>query len=278
MNQERQGKIAARVLVVDDESTTRMALCEALTQLGYAAKHAGSGSEALVMLREASYQVVILDLEMPGMKGTEVLAAAKDITPQTAFIVLTGHASTDTAIAALRSGAVDYLRKPSSLEQIISAVEQAVAKQETRRRQEEAMRLLEQAVQTLQSDMLPAPANNKPPFGGFLEAAGIQINVHQQTALYQKELLRLTPIEYKLLCEFVRRPDTILTYSELVLVSHEMEMEEPDARDLLRTQIHRLSRKLGDKDTSPIQTVRGRGVMLQSDNSAQFNKPQLPRF
>jgi DNA-binding response OmpR family regulator len=264
VNQENQKMPTKRVLVVDDEKTTRMALCEALTQLGYVANHVGSGSEALIKMREAPYHVAILDLEMPGTKGTEVLATSKDITPQTDFIVLTGHASTDTAIAALRSGAVDYLRKPSSLQQIISAVERAVTKQETKIRQEQAMRLLEQAVQTLQSDTLSMPDNQKPAFGRFLEAAGIRINVHQQTAVYQKELLHLTPIEYKLLCEFVRRPNTILTYSELVLVSHETEMEEIDARDLLRTQIHRLSRKLGDKDKSPIQTMRGRGVMLKS--------------
>lgn len=253
-----------RVLVVDDERTTRMALCEALTRLSYTADHVGSGSEALIKMREAPYHVVILDLEMPGMKGTEVLAAAKDITPQTDFIVLTGHASTDTAIAALRSGAVDYLRKPSSLQQIISAVDRAVTKQESQLRQEQAVRLLEQAVHTLQSDTLSIPDNRKPAFGNFLEAAGIRINLHQQTAVYQEELLHLTPIEYKLLCEFVRRPNTILTYSELVLVSHETDMEETEARDLLRTQIHRLSRKMGNKDKSPIQTVRGRGVMLKS--------------
>lgn len=264
MNQVKQKSPTKRVLVVDDEKTTRMALCEALAQLGYVANQVGSGGEALIKMREAPYHVVILDLEMPGMKGTEVLAASKDITPQTDFIVLTGYASTDTAIAALRSGAVDYLRKPSSLQQIISAVERAVVKQETQLRQEQAMRLLEQAVQTLQSDTLTMPDNQKPAFGSFQEAAGIRINVHQQTAVYEKELLHLTPIEYKLLCEFVRRPDTIMNYAELVLVSHETDMEENEARDLLRTQIHRLSRKLGNKDSSPIQTVRGRGVMLKS--------------
>ena len=266
--QKSQNSTAARVLVVDDEQTTRLALCEALNRLGYEAYQVGSGAEAVTKLREMPYQVVILDLEMPGMKGTEVLAAAEEIAPQTGFIVLTAYASMDTAIAALRSGAVDYLRKPSSLEQIISAVEKAISRQESQHRQQQAMRLLEQAVQTLQPDMLTFPPSRRPPADRILEAAGIRINERRQTVYYDEETLHLTPIEYKILYELVQHPDTILTYSQLVLVSHEMEMDETEARDLLRTHVHRLSRKLGDKDSSPIQSVRGRGVILLTASQA----------
>lgn len=252
---------SAKVLVVDDEKTTRLALCEALNQVGYQASHAASGHEALSALAVTPYDVVILDLQMPGMSGVQVLQEVEQVAPDTAFVVFTAHASTDTAIAALRSGAVDYLRKPVSLETLFAVVERALNKQQQQKRQKEAVQLLQQAMQIFQS---PAGEDERKGETAVLHTAGISIDEQTQSAHYQGQPLQLTPVEFKLLHHLLRQPDTVFSYAELARVSHGMVVEESEARALLRTHIYRLSQKLGSKAHSPLQSVRGRGIILYS--------------
>jgi DNA-binding response OmpR family regulator len=255
----------AKVLVVDDEKTTRLALCEALNQVGYQASHAASGREALSALAASHYDVVILDLQMPGMSGVQVLQEVEQAAPDTAFVVFTAHASTDTAIAALRSGAVDYLRKPVSLERLFAVVERSVNKLRQQKRQKEAVQLLHQAMQALRSSVVDSKREGET---AVLQTAGITIDEQTESAHYQDQSLHLTPVEFKLLRHMVRQPDTVFSYMELARVTHGMDVEEIDARTLLRTHIYRLSQKLGGKAHSPLQTVRGRGVILYSSPSS----------
>lgn len=252
----------AKILIVDDERTTRLALGEAFRQKGYHASQVGSGDQAITELLAHFYDVVILDLEMPGIKGTDILAQAEKLAPDTAFIVLTAHASTETAILALRSGAFDYLRKPSSLGKIFTAVERAIAKKEAQKRQKHAVGLLEQAFNALSS---PEKTNNTTAEQTNLQTADFILDERQQTAHYKHIPLDLTPIEYKLLRAFVHQPNTVISYAELAQQLHGVDVEESEARSLLRTHIYRLSRKLGDKDDTPLQNVRGRGVILQTE-------------
>lgn len=259
MNQ-LQTAVPARVLVVDDERTTRHALCEALNLAGHQASYAASGDEALAMLAQEFYQVVILDLQMPGIDGVKVLKVAETMASDTAFIVFTGYASTETAVAALRSGAVDYLRKPCSFETIFAAVDRAVDKQQERFRQKQAARLLEEMLTNF-SSLTPKP-QTKPFKQGIVETAEFSLNERQQTAIYRGTPLDLTPIEYKLLHCFVRQPDTVLSYSQLAFQTHGTEIDEEEARPLLRTHLYRLNNKLGGKEQSPLKSVRGRGFIL----------------
>jgi DNA-binding response OmpR family regulator len=256
--------MTAKILIVDDERTTRMALCEAFRQKGYLVNQAGSGNEAISTLATEEYDVVILDLEMPGMNGTEVLAQAEEFTPNTAFIILTAHASTDTAIMALRSGAFDYLRKPSSLDKIFTAVTKAITKKEDQKRKQQAIEFLQQAMNAIASPASQPLIQTKPL---RLRTADIAIDDRQKTASFKETPLDLTPIEYKLLCKLVENPDTVISYTELAWESHQVDVDEMEARSLLRTHVYRLSRKLGDKDDSPIQSVRGQGVILHTQTA-----------
>ncbi len=245
-----------RILVVDDEKTTRLALREAFRQKGYAADAAASGAEALHCLQTAVYDVVILDLQMPGMRGEKVLTQAETLAPDTAFIVLTAHASTDSAITALRSGAFDYLYKPTSLETLFTAVTCAIQKKEEATRQKRALQLLQEAATAfVQPEKTPKETTT-------LKAAGITLNLQQQTAVYHNRPLRLTPVEYRLLHALIQNPDVTLSYADLARSAQRVDMPEDQARAMLRTHIYRLRQKLTWHEECPLQTVWGRGVML----------------
>jgi CheY-like chemotaxis protein len=104
------------VLMVDDEAQFRATTSKILTKKGYETTIAGSGEEAIEILRERPQDVVVLDIKMPGMDGHEALARIKEMRPETQVIMLTGHGATVSAKSSLEKGAFDYLNKPCDID------------------------------------------------------------------------------------------------------------------------------------------------------------------
>ena len=109
-----------KVLIADDELEVRELLAEYLAEVGYDVTTAPDGTAAVTDLttNPTKYQLVISDLQMPGVDGLGVLEAAKKANPSIAVIIVTGYASVDSAVRAVRMGAYDYLTKPFTLGQI----------------------------------------------------------------------------------------------------------------------------------------------------------------
>jgi two-component system response regulator PilR (NtrC family) len=114
--------MAERILVVDDEDIIRESLSYILRKEKYEVDEAANGKIAFEMLKESSYDLVITDLEMPEMKGIELLDELRKVNLQTNTIVITAYGSMETAIAALRSGASDYILKPVEFDELIIKV------------------------------------------------------------------------------------------------------------------------------------------------------------
>lgn len=114
--------MAERILVVDDEDIIRESLSYILKKEKYEVYEAANGKIAFEMLKESSYDLVITDLEMPEMKGIELLDELRKVNLQTNTIVITAYGSMETAIAALRSGASDYILKPVEFDELIIKV------------------------------------------------------------------------------------------------------------------------------------------------------------
>ncbi len=119
-----------RVLVADDEESSRSGLTLLLTTLGYEAEGAADGEEAMERVRAFRPSVVIADLVMPGLDGLGVLKAVRSELPGAVVILLTGHASIETAVAAMKEGAYDYLTKPVEPRRLRALLEKAVEKAE----------------------------------------------------------------------------------------------------------------------------------------------------
>jgi signal transduction histidine kinase len=113
------------VLLVDDERDFADLLAERLKARGLDARAVYGGKEALEALRREDAEVVILDVGMPGMDGLTVMQKARAMRPMAEFLLLTADSNLDTAVAGMRLGARDYLRKPADLDDLIRAVEAA---------------------------------------------------------------------------------------------------------------------------------------------------------
>jgi DNA-binding NtrC family response regulator len=107
-----------RILFVDDEKSLQEFMRSELPRLGHEVTVCADGKAALKTLEKSTFDAAILDLRMPGMTGIEVLEQLKQVTPDTEAIVMTGHASMETAIDAVRLGAFDYITKPCKLAEI----------------------------------------------------------------------------------------------------------------------------------------------------------------
>ena len=127
-----------KLMLVDDEERYLQTTAKLIEKKGYEVFTARSGEEALQKLKAQDVHVVILDMKMPGMDGNETLKAAKALYPLVEIILLTGHATVDSAIDGLKNGAFDYLMKPADIDQIL---EKALDAFEKRQRVEEKIRV-----------------------------------------------------------------------------------------------------------------------------------------
>jgi DNA-binding NtrC family response regulator len=127
-----------RILLVDDEERFLTTTQKLLTKKGIEVVTAASGAEALDTLNSRNVHVVILDVKMPGIDGNETLKEIKTRFPLVEVIMLTGHATVESAIDGLKSGATDYLMKPTSIDELIEKATEAFEK---RQRLEEKIRL-----------------------------------------------------------------------------------------------------------------------------------------
>jgi DNA-binding response OmpR family regulator len=102
------------ILVVDDEKNIRMTMSQSLEPLGFRVETAVNGEEALSMLRSGSFGLIFLDLKMPGLDGLEVLRIIRQEWPKLRVIIITAHGTIDSAVEAMKLGAVDFVQKPFS--------------------------------------------------------------------------------------------------------------------------------------------------------------------
>ena len=122
-----------RILVVDDEQDSRAGLTLLLSSLGYEVEGVGDGETALERASSFRPHVVITDLVMPGLDGLDLLKSIGSVAPSAAVIMLTGHASIETAVQAVRDGAYDYLTKPVDPQRLQVLLEKAIEKAEMAR-------------------------------------------------------------------------------------------------------------------------------------------------
>ncbi len=141
---------AGRVLVVDDEKSIRISLREFLVTDGYTVKVAADAQEALRLLADHDFDVVVSDIVLPGISGIELLQAIRTAAPYVQVIMMTGDPTIATAAEALRSGAFDYLIKPAGKNAILRAVSNAATIKkldDERRREQEAKERYRQELQ-----------------------------------------------------------------------------------------------------------------------------------
>jgi DNA-binding NtrC family response regulator len=133
-------KTKGRILIVDDELVVRDSLGKWFTSEGYTARPSGSGRDALEIIQQSEFDIALIDIKMPGMDGMELQKRLTQADPDLTVIVMTGYASVDTAVQALKQGAYDYITKPVDPDELSHLVANALEHKRARR---EVVRLRE---------------------------------------------------------------------------------------------------------------------------------------
>lgn len=271
-----EGRVC-KILVVDDEPDICSVLATVLRLEGCDTYEAFSGAIALERLQAASFDVMILDIQMPGMSGMEVLEVVSQTYPELLVVILTGHAALDNAIAAAKSEqVVDYLLKPAKNQEIIDAVLRAVR----RRNRHYQQKLLDTATQqffdTLQQSGLatsPPAAELTLPAGGaalsgptedVLQVRPVSLDRRQRIATVENQPdhpIELTRGEADVLVSLMNRPNQVLSCQDIVLAAWGYNTDEPEAASIVRPYISRMRHKFAAVSKKPqiIRTVHGYG-------------------
>jgi len=120
----------SKILLVDDEIVFTTNMSKLLNNRGYRVTAVNSGDSAIQALEKENFDVVVLDLKMPGMDGITTLKEIKKLGLFTETLILTGHGSIDTALEAIKLGAYDYLTKPCEIDELVNKIEGAWEKKD----------------------------------------------------------------------------------------------------------------------------------------------------
>lgn len=266
----------AFILVVDDEGAIRYSITKTLQRVGYHVEAAASGEEALEMMKNQDYDVVLTDIRMPGLTGVELLGRIKDMAPDSVVILLTGYASLETAIESLRLGAHDYLVKPSSSQDIRNSVAKGIERAQNLRNRRALLRSIRENVEQLtgeqieieKSETRPAklPASSTPVVTPVttMTIGPLTIYPGRYQISVGDEPIDLTPTEFDLLLYLAAHRGRVVPCSELVREVRGYGLEEHEAREVIRPHVSNLRRKLKSSGQNPniIVNVRGIGYRL----------------
>jgi DNA-binding response OmpR family regulator len=273
----------AHLLIVDDEINVRSTLGEFLEQRGYHVREARSGGEALTLLTNAPYDLMVLDMLMPEMSGVEVMRRAREVRPDLAIIILTAHASVENAIAAVKSNVTDYMLKPCNLNDLavtISRTLQERAKQLHRQRLfdmvGEAMDTLRQTERVKEPSpilALPIPASlaalqPPAPAPDLLRVGPLMLDRPKRLAMLENDpvhTVELTENEVSILVALMEHPNQVLSCNQLADAALGYEgLDKWTVESLIRSCVFRLRQKIEPSPDMPhlIRTVRGRGYFF----------------
>lgn len=260
----------ARLLVVDDESNIRLTLSAILNRSGYAVTTAASGEEAISLLDQQPFDLMLVDLKMSGVDGMHVVTAARARRLDITVIVLTGHGSLDTAVEGLHLGIFDYLLKTSDPSRVLDRVHAGLEDRWQRQRQQNLISVVSAAVQDLHSTP-PVEIEHQPPPGveRLIAIGDLQLDSWHQVATLDGRSLALTPTEFRVLLCLAEHVGQMLSYSRLVRCAQGYEASELEASELIKPHIHHLRQKIEPDPSAPryLLNVRGKGYMLQIENS-----------
>ena len=254
----------AKILVVDDEPAVRESLDEILRLEGYSVVSVENGDLAIKTLQSESFDLILLDLKMPGMDGIDVMRLATKITPDTKIILLTGHGSMESAVEALRHSAHDYLIKPIPTRELLSSVGRAIAQRTELQKKRMLLEQLDVSVQRLKDVERVQPANL-----GHQQIVslgnGTLVDLARREIWRGDQRVTLTPTEGKLLQVLLQNRGRVLAHRDLVLLVQGYETTEWEAPEVLRPLISRLRRKLAaiPNGENWITNVRGTGYVFE---------------
>lgn len=270
-----------RLLIVDDEFNLRTSMSEVLRLNSYHVDEAASGQEALALLEHTSYDLMVLDMVMPGLHGVEVMRRARDLRPDLAIIVLTAHATVESAIASVKTDVTDYMLKPCHVNDLAVAIERALQERARQQRRQRMLELVGEAMNMMRDThdlvepagvfavtpaLATAPAADN---ADLLRAGPLVLDRQKRLASIADQAappVELTEGEVAILEQLMQHPNQVMSVNQLANSALGYQgMDKWTVESVVRSCVFRLRQKIEPTPDGPkyICTVRGRGYFLR---------------
>jgi DNA-binding response OmpR family regulator len=259
------------ILIVDDENYLRRSLSLILQKENYRVETTPNAEAALDCLKLHEFDLMFLDLNLPGMSGIDLLVEVHRHYPHIPVLILTAHAALESAIQAVRLGARDYLIKPVEPVLILTRVAEILAESEQPARKKEIVDQIQGLLAELQKmegeDTTPTSALAALPPANparFLKKGNFDLDLHARHAALNGKYIQVTGIYFDYLSTLLRHAPKAVPYKTLVKESQGYDVAIAEARDLARWRIHELRKVIEEDPQRPryILTVRGTGYRL----------------
>lgn len=255
----------ARILVIDDDDILRGSIADVLLASGYLVAEAQNGAEAIeIITQQGEFDVILSDVKMPHMDGIAFLKEVKARYPTISIVMLTGHGTIDTAVEAMRHGALNYLLKPATQDQLLESVAEAIdVREETLQKQ----MLMGQIVSGLQRLGIAKPQTPSAASKRFATIDDLSIDQHRLVALFRGEPLDLTPTEFDILSYLIEARGRVVTFEEIALRLQGVQLERDEARSMISTHISNLRHKLQKAGAAHyLMNSRGHGYYINVES------------
>jgi two-component system, OmpR family, alkaline phosphatase synthesis response regulator PhoP len=264
--------VTGKILIVDDELILRQTLARILQHAGFEVTTAENGEQGLAFLETTNFDLVYLDIRMPGLAGSEVLGLIHASHPSLPVILFTAQPDINSAMEAIRNGATDYLVKPLKPDVIIERTKTILAVQLKEQRKRE----IQSQIEALQAELRRIAGEEAAPAAStrsvtsperYLKRGTLVLDLHARRLTIGERIINLPPTSFDYLLVLARHAPEVVEYQTLVAEAQGFQAEAREAKELSKWHIHHIRQAIEpeeDKSTY-LFNVRGVGYRLLSD-------------
>lgn len=266
-------KISGHILIIDDEATLRQTMARVLQQAGFEVTTAENGEQGLDFLKTTDFDMIFMDLRMPGLTGLEVLKHIHAGFPSLPVVLFTAQPDLNSAVEALRNGATDYLLKPLKPQAIIERAQTILTNQKKENRKREIALQIE-ALQAELKNLESTESGKTGPLpkitvssDRFLKQGLLVLDLHKRRLIINEQTVNIPPTSFDYLVVLARHAPNVVNYQTLVAEAQGYQADGREAQELTKWHIHQLRQAIEKETHNPsyLINVRGTGYRLVAD-------------
>ena len=258
------------ILIIDDEAALRQTLARILQQAGFEVTTAENGEQGLSFIQTTNFDLIFMDLRMPGMAGMDALKLIHASFPNLPVILFTAQPDLNSAVEALRNGATDYLLKPLKPQAVIERARSVLANQQKENRKRE----IALQIEALQAELKSLTSGQTGPLQAasvgsdrFLKRGVLVLDLHARRLIINEQAINIPPTSFDYLLVLARHSPNVVNYQTLVAEAQGYQADAREAQELTKWHIHQLRQAIEQDAHAPsfLINVRGTGYRLVAD-------------
>ena len=262
--------VTGQILIIDDEAALRQSLARILQQAGFQATAAENAEQGFAFIESSAFDLVFMDLRMPGMAGLEALKHIHNSYPALPVVLFTAQPDVNSAVEALRNGATDYLLKPLKPQAIIERAQSIIAAQQKEKRKRELL----QQIESLQTELKSLHTGDTGPLpfarvgsDRFLKRGTLVLDLHKRCLLINEQTVNVPHTSFDYLLVLARHSPDVVSYQTIVAEAQGYQADIREAQGLTKWHIHQLRQAIEKNVHTPsfLINVRGTGYRLVMD-------------